>query len=92
LSSIRLNGKAGGAPIDDPEVQQLMAKIRLIVAQYPQQLVFNMDETSLFLKMMPNKGYVSVAEKKTSRIVSPCLSAPMTMEVTRSHFTQSKRS
>jgi hypothetical protein len=24
FSSIRLNGKAGGAPIDDPEVQQLI--------------------------------------------------------------------
>lgn len=64
LHSIRITGEAASADIQ--AAKEFPTKLRQIIEEgkYPPQLVFNVDETGLFWKRMPNRTFVSQEEKR----------------------------
>ena len=50
------HGEAGGVDVDDvePEIAILREKIK----EYDPDLVYNMDETGLFFKVVPSRSYI----------------------------------
>ena len=49
------------------EVADAIEALRKVTAEYDPALVYNMDETGLFFKCLPNRSYVSEDEVKTAR-------------------------
>ena len=60
-----LHGEAGG--VDVAEVEPQMAAIRAKIKQFDPNYVYNMDETGLFFKVLPNLSYVKQEDVKTVR-------------------------
>lgn len=60
-----LHGEAGG--VDVAEVEPQMAAIRAKIKQFDPNYVYNMDETGLFFKLLPNRSYVKQEDVKTVR-------------------------
>ena len=60
-----LHGEAGG--VDVAEVEPQMAAIRAKIKQFDPNYVYNMDETGLFFKVLPNRSYVKQEDVKTVR-------------------------
>ena len=60
-----LHGEAGAVDINaiEPEIQ----KIREKIAEYDEDNVYNMDETGLFFKCLPNRSFVRANDAKTAR-------------------------
>lgn len=60
-----LHGEAGEVNIEglEPEIQ----KLRDLIAEYDLDNVFNMDETGLFFKLLPNRSYVKVEKARAAR-------------------------
>ena len=52
-----LHGEAGGIDVDDVEPD--IAIIREKIKKYDPNNVYNMDETGLFFKVLPNRSYVN---------------------------------
>ena len=60
-----LHGEAGG--VDVAAVEPQMAAIRAKIKQFDPNYVYNMDETGLFFKLLPNRSYVKQEDVKTVR-------------------------
>lgn len=63
--SIALHGEAGSVDIE--AVQPQISELRELINKYDLDHVYNMDETGLFYKVLPNRSYVKKSESKTSR-------------------------
>jgi hypothetical protein len=48
-------GEAASADINKPEIITQMKDLRELCATYPNYNIFNMDETGLFWKLIPNR-------------------------------------
>lgn len=55
------HGEGGSAEIDNPNAIQQMADLRNLCKQYPDQDIFNMDETGLFWKLTPERTLATEA-------------------------------
>ena len=51
-----LHGKAGSVDVEAAEPE--MEKIRAAVQEHGLEFTYNMDETGLFFKLLPNRAYV----------------------------------
>ena len=60
LRHVRLWGEAGS--VDSAAIAQEMENLRQKLASYELKLIFNMDETGLFFKMLPRTTYLSSKE------------------------------
>ena len=60
-----LHGEAEEVDIEglEPEIQ----KLRDLIVEYDLDNVYNMDETGLFFKLMPNRSYVKVEMARAAR-------------------------
>lgn len=63
--SIALHGEAGS--VDIKSVQPAITKLRDKIKEYDPDHVYNMDETGLFFKVLPNRSYVKKSEIKSAR-------------------------
>ena len=64
-NSRRLHGEAGS--VDKAAAEPLMERIRAAVQEYGLEYTYNMDETGLFFKLLPNRAYVKKEEVKVAR-------------------------
>ena len=60
-----LHGEAGA--VDIAAVESEIQKIRELIKEYGEEYVYNMDETGLFFKLLPNRSYVKKEHSKTAR-------------------------
>ena len=60
-----LHGEAGSVDVEavEPEIEKVRKKIR----EYDLDNVYNMDETGLWFKLLPNRSYIKADEAKTAR-------------------------
>ena len=66
MSSIVLHGEAGS--VDDGAIAEGLDEIREACQEYKMENIFNVDETGIFYKLLPNRTYLSAGEKrKTAR-------------------------
>ena len=65
LTSITLHGEAGD--VDPSQHEERMKTIREIANQFGPSLTYNMDETGLMYKCLPNCGYVELEKKRITR-------------------------
>ena len=66
MASVALHGEAGS--VDDEAITEGLAEIRKACLEYEMANIFNVDETSIFYKLLPNRTYLSTAEnRKTAR-------------------------
>ena len=63
--SVALHGEAGGVDMAAAEAQ--MELIRAAVQEYGLEFVYNMDETGLFFRLLPNRAYVKKEEARSAR-------------------------
>ena len=63
--SVTLHGEAG--KVDAEAVKDEMDELRALIATYKPENVYNMDETGLLYKCLPNRSYVKESEVKTAR-------------------------
>ena len=49
------HSEGGSADINSPENIHQMEKVRKLAAEYGEKNILNMDETSLFWKLSPNR-------------------------------------
>ena len=63
--SIVLHGEAG--KVDVTVVADEMGRLRALIATYKPENVYNMDETGLLYKCLPNRSYVKEEDIKTAR-------------------------
>lgn len=83
-----LHGEAGG--VDKDAIADEISDLRKVVAEYDPENVYNMDETGLFFKCLPNRSYVKRKDVKEARgtklmkprIVSPFMWQPTPPEMT----------
>lgn len=61
LRSTTLHGEAGS--VDPEAIEEGMAAIREMCKEYKVENVFNIDETGIFYKLLPNRTYLSKGEK-----------------------------
>lgn len=62
----RLHGEAGS--VDDEAIEEGMAKIRDETKKYDLNNIFNVDETGIFFRLLPNRTFLSKGEnRKTAR-------------------------
>ena len=64
-TSKALHGEAGGADVD--AVQAEIDSLREKIKQYSPANVYNMDETGLFFKALPNRSYLKKKDTKNAR-------------------------
>ena len=64
-NSRTLHGEAGSVDVEAAEPE--MEKIRAAVQEYGLEFTYNMDETGLFFKLLPNRAYVKNEETKVAR-------------------------
>jgi DDE superfamily endonuclease/Tc5 transposase DNA-binding domain len=72
------HGEAGSAPIDSPEIVAKMENIRNICAQYHPRDIFNMDETGLYWKRIPDRSLATESQsgiKKSKDRITLALTA-----------------
>ena len=60
-----LHGEAGSVDVEAAEPE--MEKIRAAVQEHGLEFTYNMDETGLFFKLLPNRAYVKNEETKVAR-------------------------
>ena len=60
-----LHGEAGG--VDKDAIAGEISDLRKLVAEYDPENVYNMDETGLFFKCLPNRSYVDEENIKEAR-------------------------
>ena len=56
--SVRLKGEAGGVNLDEAEKDMQLMRDAVLAGGYQVQNVFNMDETALLFRSIPNRTYV----------------------------------
>ena len=66
LTSVTLHGEAGD--IDTSQHEEPMNAIHEIANQFGPSRTYNMDETGLMYKCLPNRGYVELENKKYKRL------------------------
>ena len=65
LTSVTLHGEAGD--IDTSQHEECMNAIHKIANQFGPSQTYNMDETSLMYKCLPNCGYVELEKNRITR-------------------------
>ena len=64
-NSRMLHGEAGS--VDKAAAEPSMERIRALVQEYGLEFTYNMDETGLFFKLLPNRAYVKKEDVKVAR-------------------------
>lgn len=62
-----MHGEAGSVDINQPEIKETINQIIEEIKKYGMNNVYNMDETGLFYKCLPNRCYVKEENVKTAR-------------------------
>ena len=66
VSSIKIHGEGGSCP---PHVlEQYRHTLKILTAGYQRNLIFNADETALFYRQLPNKGFVFKSEARSRQL------------------------
>ena len=89
FKSVALHGEAADVDVEAiaDEINQLRAKMRT----YHPDNIYNMDETGLMYKCLPNRSYVKKSEVKSVKAALLCMSAQMQLVQTSSHSASSGR-
>jgi len=67
LVNISLWGTGASAAADVESSQQRMAEIRTQLEAYDPEQIYNMDETGLYFRCLPNRAYVSAGNRRRAR-------------------------
>jgi len=59
---VLLHGDAGDVDLSNSELQASAANIRCTLATFPPERIFNMDETGIFYRVLPNSLYISKSD------------------------------
>jgi len=65
LQNVTLWGQGGSADIE--AVAASISEIRAQLEAYPAEQIYNMDETGLFYRCIPNQAYVEAGQRKQAR-------------------------
>lgn len=71
LHKITLHGEAASAPLQS--LPQARAKLQEILGRYDLENIYNVDETGLFFRMLPNQTLSSDKKRSGKKIVCTCL-------------------
>jgi len=67
LVNISLWGAGGSAATNEAATQQRMAEIRADLSAYEPDQIYNMDETGMFFRCLPNRAYVTAGRRRRAR-------------------------
>jgi len=67
LVNISLWGADGSAVTNEAATQQRMAGVRVDLSAYEPDQIYNMDETGLFFRCLPNRAYVTAGRRRRAR-------------------------
>jgi len=67
LVNISLWGTGASAAADVESSQQRMAEIRTQLEAYDPEQIYNMNETGLYFRFLPNRAYVSAGSRRRAR-------------------------
>jgi len=67
LVNISLWGAGGSAATNEAATQQRKEEIRADLSAYEPDQVYNMDETGLFFRCLPNCAYVTAGRRRRAR-------------------------
>lgn len=66
ICSIKLHGEGGSCPREISESSR--KSLQALTADYQPNLIFNADESALFYRQLPNKGFVFLNEAKSRQL------------------------
>jgi len=65
---VLLQGEGDDVDPSDPEIQAAIQEVRAAIKGVPVENLYNMDETGVFFRQMPNRTYVTRSEVTAGKL------------------------